>query len=364
MSDKEYQVNQPIDLRSDTVTRPTDAMRQAMRDAQVGDDVMRTDPTVIELEERVAALFAKEAALFVPSGTMANLLAILAQTTPGDEILTHREGHIYYYEAGGYASVGGCSVKFVDDADAPKRGVLSADALRSAIRPADIHFPIPKLLTIENTHNRAGGVVWPMDMLGEVCAAAKEHGMRVHTDGARIWNAACALGVELSTLAADTDTISACLSKGLGCPVGSVLVGDRETIERARHKGKMVGGGMRQAGILAAAGLHALDHHLDRLADDHARARSLANDLAACSIFDFDPADVETNLVYAKLAEHAIDAGGDAFAWERTLESIGVLCYAESPTTLRFVTHLDLDDGAIQEAATRISSLGQRAGSG
>ncbi len=350
-------MNQPIDLRSDTVTRPTDAMRQAMRDAQVGDDVMRTDPTVIELEERVAGLFAKEAALFVPSGTMANLLAILAQTTPGDEIFTHRESHIYYYEAGGYASVAGCSVKFVDDSDGPKRGVMSGDALRSAIRPADIHFPVPKLLTIENTHNRGGGVVWPMDMLRAICAVAKENKMRVHTDGARIWNASIASGVALHELAADTDTISACLSKGLGCPVGSVLVGDRETIERARHKRKMLGGGMRQAGILAAAGLHALDHHFDRLAADHARARSLANALAECSIFDFDPADVETNLVYAKLAEHAIEAGGDAFAWERTFESVGVLCYAESPTTLRFVTHLDVNDEAIQEAATRINSL-------
>jgi len=349
-------VNQPIDLRSDTVTKPTDAMRQAMGRADVGDDVMRTDPTVIALEKRVAELFAKEAAIFVPSGTMANLLAILAQTTPGDEILMHHEGHIYYYEAGGYASVAGCSVKFVDDSDAPKRGIMSADALRSAIRSADIHFPTPKLLTIENTHNRGGGVVWPMETLEETCRLAKASGLRVHTDGARIWNAACALDVELSTLAADTDTISACLSKGLGCPVGSMLIGDQETIECARHKRKMLGGGMRQAGILAAAGLHALEYHFDRLADDHARAKTLANDLAACSIFDFDPADVETNLVYAKLADHAIDAGGDAFAWERTLESAGVLCYAESPTTLRFVTHLDLDDGAIQDAARRIRS--------
>ncbi len=349
-------MNQPIDLRSDTVTRPTDAMRQAMGRADVGDDVMRTDPTVIALEERVAELFAKEAAIFVPSGTMANLLAILAQTTPGDEILTHREGHIYYYEAGGYASVAGCSVKFVDDSNAPKRGIMSADALRSAIRPADIHFPIPKLLTIENTHNRGGGVVWPMETLEGICRLAKASGLRVHTDGARIWNAACTLNVKLSTLAANTDTISVCLSKGLGCPVGSVLIGDQETIECARHKRKMLGGGMRQAGILAAAGLYALDCHIDRLADDHARAKMLANDLAECSIFDFDPADVETNLVYAELAEHAIDAGGDAFAWERTFESVGVLCYAESPTTLRFVTHLDLDDGAIQDAAKRICS--------
>jgi len=332
-------------------------MRDAMAKADVGDDVMRTDPTVIELEERSAAMFGKEAAIFTPSGTMANLLAILAQTVPGDEILTHRESHIYYYEAGGYASVAGCSIKFVDDPNAPKRGIMSANALRDSIRPLDIHFPTPKLFTIENTHNRGGGVVWPMDMLKETCCSAKGAGLRVHTDGARIWNAAIALGVDLKELAVDTDTISACFSKGLGCPVGSVLAGDQKTIDIARHKRKMLGGGMRQAGIIAAAALYALDHHLDRLAIDHTRAKQLANDLAELSIFDFDPKSVETNLVYAKLAQHAINDSGDAFVWENKLKSVGVLCYAESASTLRFVTHLDLDDAMIQDTPVRIQSL-------
>lgn len=335
-------------------------MRQAMAGAELGDDVMRTDPTVIALEDRIAGMFGKEAAIFTPSGTMANLLAILSQTTPGDEILTHRESHIYYYEAGGYASVAGCSVRFVGDADekgAPKLGIMSAESLSRAIRPKDIHFPIPKLFTIENTHNRGGGVVWPMSTLKETCIFARESGLRVHTDGARIWNAAIALGVDLKSLASDTDTISACLSKGLGCPVGSVLTGDRRTIDVARHKRKMLGGGMRQAGVLAAAGLYALDHNFDRIAIDHARARRLASDLAELPIFDFEPSRIETNLVYAKLSRSAIDEIGDAFVWEDKLKSVGVLCYAESASTLRFVTHLDLDDGMITQAAERIKSL-------
>lgn len=347
----------PIDMRSDTVTRPTPTMRKAMAQADVGDDVMRTDPTVIDLEERTAAMFGKEASLFTPSGTMANLLAILAQTGPGDEILTHRESHIFYYEAGGYASVAGCSIKFVDDPNAPKRGIMSANALRDAIRPMDIHFPTPKLFTIENTHNRGGGVVWPLDILKDTCRFAKGAGLRVHTDGARIWNAAIALRVDLKELAVDTDTISACFSKGLGCPVGSVLVGDQKTIDLARHKRKMLGGGMRQAGILAAAALYALDHNLDRLALDHTHAKQLANDIAELPIFDFDPASVETNLVYAKLTQNALDDGGNAFVWEQRLNSVGVLCYAESTSTLRFVTHLDLDDAMIEEVSLRIKSI-------
>jgi threonine aldolase len=347
----------PIDLRSDTVTRPTLAMRKAMANAEVGDDVMGEDPSVIALEERVAGLFKKESSLFVPSGTMANLLAILSQTSPGDEILTHRESHIYYYEAGGYAAIAGCSVKFVDDSDAPKPGVMTARALRGAVRPPDIHFPSPTLFTIENTHNRGGGVVWPMDILGETCAQAKSLGLRVHTDGARIWNASIASGISLDQLAAQTDTLSVCLSKGLGCPAGSMLVGDQETITRARHKRKMLGGAMRQAGILAAAGLYALDNHFDRLAIDHTRAKCLAEELAGLVMFDFDPDTVETNLVYAKLSRSAVEAQGDAFVWENRLKSEGVLCFAESQSTLRFVTHQDLDDPMIQETGARIRRM-------
>jgi len=356
MIPKEFSVRHPIDFRSDTVTKPTEPMRQAMSKAHVGDDVMRTDPTVIALEERTASMFAKEAALFVPSGTMANLLAILAHTVPGDEIITHDQSHVYYYEVGGYASIAGCSVRFVDDTNAPKPGIITADALAKAVRPEDIHYPNPKLLTLENTHNRAGGVVWPVDTLTETCDKAKSLGLKVHTDGARIWNASIAQGVDLATLAKGSDTVSACLSKGLGCPVGSLLIGDKTTIETARAKRKMLGGGMRQAGIIAAAGLYALDNHLDRLAEDHANAKALADDLAQLSMFDFDPTTVETNLIYAKLAQSALDTG-NAFAWQSKLEAVGILCYAESETTLRFVTHLDLSTDQLKEAPSRISSL-------
>jgi threonine aldolase len=346
-----------IDLRSDTVTQPTLAMREAMASAEVGDDVMRTDPTVIALEERAADLFGKQAALFTPSGTMANLLAILAQTNPGDEIITQRESHIYYYEAGGYAALAGCSVRFVEDQDEIRKGIFSAEALRKAIRPSDIHFPSPSLCTIENTHNRGGGVVWTLDQLRSVRQVADDFGLRVHCDGARIWNASIASGISLKDLASTSDTLSACLSKGLGCPVGSVLVGDRETIERARRKRKMLGGGMRQAGVLAAAGLYAIENHLNRLQDDHDRAKRLAYQLAELQLFDFDPDSVETNLVYAKLSQSALKSFGDAFSMEARLKEIGILCYAESAGTLRFVTHLDLNAEELDGVAPRIKTL-------
>lgn len=347
-----------IDMRSDTVTRPTPQMRDAMASAQVGDDVAGDDPTVNELEQRAAKMFGKQAALLTPSGTMANLLAILAQTRPGDEFLTHDESHIYYYEGGGYASVAGCSVRFVSSNDAPAAGLMTPEALIQAMRGHDVHYPKSTLLTLENTHNRGGGIVWPEPLRRAVCDAAHEHGLRVHTDGARIWNASIASGVPLYELAEGSDTLSACLSKGLGCPVGSILVGDQGTIDRARHKRKMLGGGMRQAGIIAAAALHAFDHHhFDRLDEDHRRARQLAEALSTLPIFDFDPASVQTNLVYAKLTEKALDAQGDAFAWQDLLETVGVRCYAESRTTLRFVTHLDLNEELCNEVPERLKAF-------
>lgn len=347
-----------IDLRSDTVTRPTPQMRDAMAVAVVGDDVAGDDPSVIELESRAAALFRKEAALFVPSGTMGNLLAILSQTRPGDEILTHAENHVYYYEGGGYAAVAGCSVRFVDDHDAPKTGMMTPDALDRAIRGSDIHFPHSTLLSIENTHNRAGGIVWNEKDRAALCERAHQQGLRVHLDGARLWNASVASGNPLHELVNGCDSVSVCLSKGLGCPVGSLLVSDRETIASARHKRKLLGGGMRQSGILAAAAIHALDHHhIDRLSEDHRRASMLAEEIAQLPIFDFDPQRVETNLVYAALSKRAIEDRGDAFAWQDQLEEIGIRCYAESRTTLRFVTHLDLDDDQIAQVSDRLGRV-------
>ena len=347
-----------IDLRSDTVTRPTPEMREAMARAVVGDDVAGDDPTVHELEARVAMLFGKQAGLFTPSGTMANLLAVLSQTQPGDEILTHHESHIYYYEGGGYASVAGCSIRFIDDSDAPIPGTMTPEAFERALRGSDIHFPCSRLVTIENTHNRGGGVVWPDLLRKQFCDVAADRGLKVHTDGARIWNASIASGIPLHELAEGSDTLSACLSKGLGCPVGSVLVGDQKTIDIARHKRKMLGGGMRQAGVIAAAGLHALDHHhLDRLAEDHRRASELASALSQLPIFDIDSSRVATNLVYAKLQAHALDAHGDVFSWQNLLESVGVRCYAESRDTLRFVTHLDINDELLELVPSRVLQL-------
>lgn len=347
-----------VDLRSDTVTRPTPEMREAMAGAEVGDDVAGDDPSVRELESRVASMFAKEAALFVPSGTMSNLLAILCQTRPGDEILTHDQNHVYYYEGGGYAALAGCSVRFVDDADAPKRGMMTPDALDRAMRGTDIHFPHSTLLTIENTHNRAGGLVWDEPGRRALCDHAHAKGLRVHMDGARLWNASVASGVSLDRLGEGCDSISVCLSKGLGCPVGSVLISDRATIDRARHKRKLVGGGMRQAGVLAGAALHAFDHHhIDRLSEDHRRAKQLAEAIAPLDLFEFDPSTVETNLVYARLSDAALEARGDAFAWQGLLEGAGIRCYAESRSTLRFVTHLDLNEALLATVPERLGTL-------
>lgn len=355
---EEHIMEPVIDLRSDTVTRPTPQMREAMASAKVGDDVAGDDPSVRELESRVAGLFKKEAALFVPSGTMGNLLAILCQTRPGDEILTHEENHIYYYEGGGYAAIAGCSIRFVDAADAPKKGMMTTEALDQAMRGSDIHFPHSTLLTIENTHNRAGGLVWEEDARLALCEHARAKGLRVHIDGARLWNASVASGVPLHELVQGSDSVSVCLSKGLGCPVGSMLVSDRETITMARHKRKLLGGGMRQSGILAAAALHALEHHhIDRLSEDHRRASQLASDIACLPLFDLDPDSVETNLVYASLTTDAMNARGDAFAWQDLLEEVGIRCYAESRSTLRFVTHLDLDDELISKVPDRLRSL-------
>lgn len=346
-----------IDFRSDTVTRPTAAMRDAMCRAEVGDDVMREDPAVNALEERSAQLFGKEAALFTPSGTMANLLAILSQTSPGDEILLHRESHIYYYEAGGYAAIAGCGVRLLHDAAAPKPGLITPSGLEAEIRPKDDHFPTPKLVTLENTHNRGGGVVWPLDLLGATAQVAKRRGLHVHLDGSRIWNASIALDVPLAELARPVDTISGCFSKGLGCPVGSILAGPRDVIDRARHRRKMLGGGMRQAGVLAAAALYALDHHLALLADDHRRARTLANGIAGCAPFELDPASVETNLVYIPINAESMHAGRDAVYWEARFVEAGLLCYAEGNDRVRLVTHLDLNDENIAEAIDRIRRI-------
>ncbi|MCZ7634218.1 MAG: threonine aldolase family protein [Phycisphaerales bacterium] len=258
-----------IDLRSDTITRPTAAMRRVMAEAPVGDDVFGDDPTVRLLEERFAGLFGKAAAVFVPSGTMANQLAIRAQTEPGDEVITHPESHVSLYESGAPAALSGVTLRY---AEGP-RGTFTAEEVRGCVRPRDAHYGPSALVAVENTHNRGGGRVWPLEQLRAVREECLRLGVRLHLDGARIWNAHVVSGVPLAEYGSLADTVSACFSKGLGAPVGSALAGDERTIARARRFRKMFGG-MRQAGILTAACLYALDHHVARLGEDHAKARA------------------------------------------------------------------------------------------
>ena len=338
-----------VDLRSDTVTRPTAAMRAAIAAAVVGDDVFDDDPTVHALQERVASACGKERALFVPSGTMGNQLAIRSLTTPGDEVFVERDGHIFNYEAAAAAALSGVQLQPL----AGPRGALDPAAVVAAVRRDVVHAPPSRLLCLENTHNRAGGAIVPLDRLARAAAAARERGMCVHLDGARLWNAVVATGVPLARWAAPFDTVTMCFSKGLGAPVGSVLAGDEEVIARARRGRKMFGGGMRQAGILAAACLFALDHHVERLADDHRRARALAERAARVPGLSADPAGTETNIVLLRVEDPAWDADLVVEA----LAARGVRMVAFDPRTVRAVTHLDVDDAAIERAGAALESL-------
>lgn len=340
-----------IDLRSDTVTRPTPAMREAMLRAPLGDDVLGDDPSVLALQERVAALMGKEAACFVPSGTMANQTAIRAQTEPGDEIICHEGSHIFHYEGGGPAVLSGCMCRVVDTPD----GTFDHDVVGGLIRPDDSHFCRSRLLVLENTHNRGGGTVWPLERLARVTDAAAARGLRRHLDGARLWNASVASGVPVATWARHFDTVAACFSKGLGCPVGSVVVGDRATIARVHRARKLLGGGMRQAGMLAAAAAHALDHHVERLAVDHANARALWQALMKAPGIEADsgqPHGPMTNLVFFRLnASVPVDAA----ELQRRLGARGVLAFATGPRRMRMVTHMDVTSGQC-EAAARVTT--------
>mgnify|MGYP003876171789 FL=1 len=334
----------PHDFRSDTVTVPTPAMREAIAAAPVGDDVFGDDPSVNALQERVASMLGKEAALFVPSGTMANQVAIRTHTEPGDEIIAESTSHIFLYEGGGFAALSGVSLRQVEG----QAGLLAAADVAAAVRPPGglSHFPVSKLVCVENTANRGGGTVYPLETLGELRQVADREGLAMHLDGARLMNAAVAQGVDVSMICAPFDSISLCLSKGLGAPVGSLLVGSRRFIDRAHRFRKMFGGGMRQAGILAAAGLHALEHHVDRLADDHRRARRLGEELAALPGVEVDLGTVQTNMVYADFA----GTGADGATWVGRLEEAEVLAHATGPTTLRFVTHLQVGDEGVDAA--------------
>ena len=335
----------PVDLRSDTVTRPTPAMRQAIANAAVGDDVFGDDPTVIALEERVAALTSKQAALYVPSGTMGNQLAVNALTRPGDAVLLESQAHIFLYEQGGIAATSGCLAHPVRG----ERGVLPHEPLLAALRDENDHVARVSLVCAENTHNRAGGAIVPLERLEALAAAARAHGVRVHLDGARLWNAGVGSGVPLAAWAATADSVMMCFSKALGAPVGSILVGDGAFIKEARRVRKRLGGGMRQAGILAAACLHALDHHVDRLADDHARAKRLAAGFRAAGGVRVDEPD--TNIVIVTLEHPALDPA----AVLAELRRRGVWMVPFGARRLRAIVHLDIDDAGIERA---IGALG------
>jgi threonine aldolase len=331
----------PVDLRSDTVTRPTRAMRSAMADAEVGDDVFGDDPTVQALERRIAELAGKEAALYVPSGTMGNQLAIKCQTEPGDEVLVELESHIFQYEQGGIGANSGCLAHVVTS----ERGAFPASAIEAALRAEDDHVAHVRLVCVENTHNRHGGAIVPLPVLAAVGAAARARGVRVHLDGARLWNASVATGIPIAEWARHADTVMMCFSKGLGAPIGSILTGPAPLIRQARRVRKRWGGGMRQVGILAAACLHALDHHVERLADDHRRAKTLAAGFARAPGVSVWP--VDTNIIYLEL-EHPALAAPQVLA---DLEAHGVRMARYGPRRLRAITHLDVDDEGIARAS-------------
>ena len=338
-----------VDLRSDTVTQPTDEMRAVMSTAQVGDDVFGEDSTVIELEERMASLLGKEAGLFVPSGTMSNAIAIRCHTQPGDEIITEEKSHIYVYEGGGYAALSGCSVALVSS----DLGIMDVSDVESKIRKSahgKSHYPNGTLVCMENTANRGGGTCYTQEQIDDIAQMAISKDCAVHMDGARLFNAIIASGLEPARLVRDCDTISICISKGLGAPVGGVLVGSKKVIEQAHRWRKMFGGGMRQAGILAAAGLYALDHHIERLAEDHFRARQLAEGLVGTTGIDLNINSVQTNMVYIKTEDLA-----DNIVKFLAAELIDVL--AIGTHLIRMVTHLHIDDEGIERTVNAFKKI-------
>ncbi len=340
---------QRIDLRSDTVTQPTPAMRQAMFEAPVGDDVYGEDPTVNRLEEVAAQRMGKEAALFLASGTQANQVAVLSHAGRGEEVIVEEESHIFYYEAAGIAALSACQARTVPG----QRGAMDPNRVEAAIRADNIHYPRTALICVENTHNRAGGTVLPPEHLEELAALSRRHGLPMHMDGARVFNAAIAQGRSAAEVAAPVDSVMFCLSKGLAAPVGALLAGSREWIARARRYRKLLGGGMRQAGILAAAGLVALDTMVDRLAEDHTNARELARGLMGMDGLRLELETVQTNMVLFEV----VDPAWDAPALLAALARIGVLCGAFGPRQIRLVTHNDVAAEDVPEALDRIERV-------
>ncbi len=336
-----------IDLRSDTITLPTEEMRRAMYEAELGDDVHQEDPTVNRLEELAAEVMGKEAALLTTSGTMSNLLGVLANTRPGDEIIVGSEAHMFWYEVGGASTLGGVVIRTIpNDED----GKLDATDVEEAIRSENIHFPKSALLCLENTQNRCGGAVLTCEYTEEISGLAHRHGLQVHLDGARIFNAAVALGVPARELVAPVDTVNFCLSKGLSAPVGSLFCGTRETVERARKWRKMLGGGMRQAGVIAAAGIVAIEKMVDRLAEDHANARRLVAGLAQIPGFSVSPEKVPTNIVNFEFPPEVSD-------FIIKIGERGVKFLSRGGQSVRAVTNRMVGAEDIEEALGRINQL-------
>jgi threonine aldolase len=338
-----------IDLRSDTVTKPTAAMRAAIAAADVGDDVFGDDPTVIALQDRVAKLVGKEAALFVPSGTMGNFLGLASTAGPGDEVILDRQCHVMNYEVSSVAALHGLQLNAFDG----DRGAITAAQIEPHIKVESLHTPATRVIAIENTHNRAGGRIFPLDEMKRIRALADSRGISVHLDGARLWNAHVATGVALSEYAACADTVSMCFSKGLGAPVGSILVSRQDVVDRARRLRKRLGGGMRQAGILAAAALYAVDHHVERLRDDHANAARLASFVERVPGLSI-AFPVETNIVAVNVDENAFAA--DALLAK--LRDAGLLAVSFGARRIRMVTHLDVSADDIERAGEILSRLG------
>jgi threonine aldolase len=333
-----------IDLRSDTVTQPTKEMRRAMVAAPLGDDVFGDDPTVNKLEEVAASRLGKEASVFLPNGTMGNLIGIAVNARLGEELIADADSHVFLYEGAGAAAVAGVQVRPL----ATEAGIMSPEQIDAAIRPRDdVHVPLSAALCIEDTHNVHGGIVWPLDALRAASAVAHANGLRVHLDGARLFNASVAMGVDIAELAATADTVTFCISKGLGCPAGSLFCGTSESVEQARRWRKRLGGGMRQTGVLAAAGLVALDSMVDRLAEDHANARTLAEGLAELPGVTCDLSRVQTNLVYFEVTSMS------PAEFEHGCRKRGLLGEATGPRRVRFVTHIGISAADIQ-AALRI----------
>ena len=343
-----------LDFRSDTVTRPTPPMRAAMADAAVGDDVFGEDPTVNRLQERVAEVLGKEAAIFVSSGTMSNLVGVRLHCKPGEEMICEAGCHIYNYEQAGYAQLSGVALRPVEG----DYGVMQAEQLEDLIRPNDAHQVRTRLVSLENTHNRGGGRILPYETVEAVCDWARQAGLGTHLDGARLFNAAVATGIPASRWARHFDTVSVCFSKGLGAPVGSALAGPRDLVaEGIRHR-KVLGGGMRQAGVIAAGALYALENHVDRLADDHANAQRLAEGIRPIDEVQLDPDRVDTNMVFFRVDP----AWGTAREFSDRLRKRGLLMLPIAPTKIRAVTHLDVDRADVDRAIAIIEDVARGAG--